>query len=240
MTVIRHALIMAAGRGARMMPLTESIPKAMAPFLGSTLIANGIRRLRQHVACVHITVGYKGAMLAEHVIGEGVSSVFNTSGHGNAWWIYNTLMSALDEPVLVLTSDNVVELAVEQITAEYHRLDAPACMVVPVEPVPDLEGDYIFLEGDTVVRFDRHVASDRYCSGIQVINPAKILRMTEPQEDFNEVWRQLIAVGEVRSSRIYADRWFTVDTVAQLEALHHRAMQAGWTAPLPASVRETA
>lgn len=219
---LRHALVMAAGRGARMMPLTSVIPKPMAPYQGSTLIANGIRQIRKWIPNIHITVGYKGAMLAEHVITEGVNSVFNTSERGNAWWIYNTLMSRVDEPVLVLTSDNVVELEFDKIAEEYIRHGSPACMVVPVEPVPGLEGDYIFLDGDVVTKLDRHTPSDRYCSGIQVLNPARIAAVTRPTEDFNEVWAQLIALRELRSSRIYVSRWFTVDTVAQLEALNQR------------------
>ena len=218
----RHALVMAAGRGARMMPLTSVIPKAMAPYLGSTLIANGINQIREVVDHIHITVGYKGAMLAEHVITEGVDSVFNTSGRGNAWWIYNTLMSRLDEPVLVLTSDNVVELDFEEIAKEYGRLGSPGCMVVPVKPVPELEGDYLVLDGDVVTSLDRHKPSDRYCSGIQVINPARVVGMTQRCEDFMEVWGQLIAQRELLSSSIYVSRWFTVDTVAQLEILNRQ------------------
>src|SRR2546421_8691770 len=141
---ISHALIMAAGRGNRMMPLTAIIPKPMAPYLNSTLIAEGIRSIRPHFKDIHITVGYKGAALAEHVIGEGVSSVFDTSGRGNSWWIYNTLMKYVEEPTIVLTSDNVVELDYEQLVREYYRLNEPACMVVPVKPIPGLDGDYIF------------------------------------------------------------------------------------------------
>ena len=68
MTKITRAVILAAGRGMRMKPLTDVIPKPMAPFAGSTLIAKGIERLRRHLDEVHITVGYKGAMLASHVI----------------------------------------------------------------------------------------------------------------------------------------------------------------------------
>ena len=64
MARIRHALIMAAGRGVRMMPLTAVIPKPMAPYLGSTLIADGIRRIRKHVDVIHLTAGYKGPKLA--------------------------------------------------------------------------------------------------------------------------------------------------------------------------------
>ena len=128
---------MAAGRGVRMMPLTAVIPKPMAPYLGSTLIADGIRRIRGHVDVIHITVGYKGPKLAEHVIELGVDCVYNTSGKGNSWWIYNTMLKYLDEPLLVLTCDNVVELDFEQLEREYARHNSPACMVVPVAPSRD-------------------------------------------------------------------------------------------------------
>lgn len=217
---IGHALVMAAGRGARMMPLTETIPKAMAPYRGSTLIANGIRRLRNYVPGIHVTVGYKGAMLAEHVISESVNSVFNTTGHGNAWWIYHTLMSRLDEPVFVLTADNVGELDFEQIELEYRRLGSPPCMLVPVRPVPGLEGDYIFLDGDVVTRIDRHTPSDRYCSGIQVVNPAQVCALTRVHDDFYAVWLDLMQRALLLSSSIYGSRWFSVDTMAQLDALN--------------------
>ena len=44
-----HSLIMAAGRGIRMMPLTGVIPKAMAPYRGSTIISDGIEKLSRHI-----------------------------------------------------------------------------------------------------------------------------------------------------------------------------------------------
>ena len=80
---INHALIMAAGRGARLMPLTEIVPKAMVPYNGSTLIAIGIDKIRKHIPNIYITVGYKGAMLAKHVIEHNVSGIFNTEGRDN-------------------------------------------------------------------------------------------------------------------------------------------------------------
>ena len=56
---INHALIMAAGRGARLMPLTEIVPKAMVPYNGSTLIAIGIDKIRKHIPNIYITAGKK-------------------------------------------------------------------------------------------------------------------------------------------------------------------------------------
>ncbi len=125
--MIRHAIIMAAGRGisrlapltdaipkpmvpydgttliargiSRLAPLTDAIPKPMVSYDGTTLIARGISRLAARVEHIHVTVGYKKAMLAQHVIEHGASSVLNTEGKSNCWWLYNTLLSRLTAAV---------------------------------------------------------------------------------------------------------------------------------------------
>lgn len=219
MARINHALIMAAGRGQRMMPLTESVPKAMAPYNGTTLIAQGIDHIRKHIENIHITVGYKGAMLAEHVIYHGVSSVFNTEGRPNSWWIFNTLLKCLDEPMFVLTCDNVVELDFDLLETDYFNYGEPACMIVPVKPVMGLDGDYIFHRENVVVELNRHKESDIYCSGIQIVNPCKINRLTREEGDFYVVWSQLIAQEQLIASRVYPKRWFSVDTMEHLDEL---------------------
>lgn len=213
---------MAAGRGTRMAPLTHIIPKPMAPLWGSTLIANGIQKLLPHIPQLHITVGYKGAELAKHVIELGVHSVFNTEGKGNSWWIFNTLMKKVDEPVLVLTSDNVTDLNIELILGEYERLGHPACMVVPVNPLEGLVGDFIHHDNNLVSKLDRNDPAPTYCSGIQVLNPAKVNQLIEPVEDFGDLWSQLIQKRQLFSSSVLPDRWFTVDTLEQLTQMNNQ------------------
>jgi MurNAc alpha-1-phosphate uridylyltransferase len=202
-----------------MVPLTDSMPKAMAPYRGSTLIAQGIEQLRPHIPHIHVTVGYRGAMLAEHVITHGASSVFNTEGHGNCWWIYNTFLSLLDEPVCVLTCDNVVDLDFGLLARDYEELDCPACMLVPVQPIAGLDGDYIFHENHIITRLDRHDPAPTYSSGIQVLNPQLIRSLTEEVEDFAHLWDRLIPQQQLRAARIYPKRWFSVDTIEQLKEL---------------------
>ncbi len=214
---VEHALIMAAGRGLRMMPLTEVVPKPMAPYLKSTLIANGIEKIRPHIKNVHVTVGYKGAMLAQHLIEHGVSSVFNTDGQTNAWWLYHTLLRHLDEPVFVLTCDNVTDLDFDLLADDYFRLGEPAGLLVPVAPVPGLEGDYIFHDEGVVTALDRHRPAEIYCSGIQVLNPRKVNALTEERGDFYAVWGQLIARRQLVVSSVRPSKWFSVDTLADLE-----------------------
>ncbi len=217
MDSFRHALIMAAGRGTRMRPLTDEIPKPMAPLGDSTLILTGIRRVRRTIPFLHITVGYKARMLAEHIMEEGVASIFYTGGKGNAWWIFNTLLANLDEPLVVLTCDNLVHLDLDTLCLDYHELGEPACMVVPVRPVKGLEGDFIFHENQIVTALDRHQTAAMYCSGIQVVHLRKVRDIVTPTEDFNEVWKQLIERKQLYCSRVIPERWFTIDTIGALE-----------------------
>lgn len=216
MKIIKDLVIMAAGRGMRMMPLTADIPKPMIPIWGSTLISYGISQLSNKVENIHVTAGYKGALLAEHVMELGVSSVFNTNEHGNAWWIYNTLLRYLDSPIFVLTCDNLVELDFYALEDNYIKHEQPACMVVPVKPVKGLDGDYVFHNENVVSKLDRHEKSDYYCSGVQILNPFKVNQLTDKVEDFNDLWSQLIEKKQVFVSDIIPDKWYAVDTINQL------------------------
>jgi len=221
MPSIQHAVIMAAGRGLRMMPLTDTIPKPMAPYNGSTLIARGISRLADRINHIHVTVGYKGAMLAQHVIEHGACSVFNTDGQSNCWWIYHTLLRSLDEPVYVLTCDNVVDLDFQLLEENYHALNEPACMLVPVRPIPGLDGDYVFHEDHVVTEISRLKRAEIYCSGIQILNPRRLNMITRDAENFYDVWQQLIVRQQLMVSSVYPKKWFAVDTVEQLQSLNN-------------------
>ena len=219
---MRNVIIMAAGRGARMMPLTDKIPKAMAPYAGTTLIANGIDKIREQIANIYVTVGYKGSLLAKHVIEKGVSGVFNTEGQDNSWWIFNTLLKHLDEPLLVLTCDNVVDLDINLIYNEYRNFNNPACMVVPVKPISGLSGDFIFHDNNIVNLLSRDKESDIYCSGIQILNPYKINHLITNCSNFYEVWSQLIKIEQLYCGNTYPKKWFAVDTISQLQDINNQ------------------
>lgn len=223
---INNLVILAAGRGIRMKPLTDKIPKAMAPLNQSTLIAERLKRFKSKIKNVHITVGYKGSMLAKHVIEYDVSSVINTEGKGNAWWVYNSLLKNLDEPTFVITCDNIFNMNLKKYEDEYHKLKSPPCMIIPTKPVKSLGGDYVFFDKkNNITEVSRENISKYYCSGVQIINPKKINFYTKKTENFYRVWSQLISIKKIKCSSILLKNWFAVDNVMQLKIANKEKKQ---------------
>lgn len=217
MALITDVLIMAAGRGNRMKPLSDIIPKAMAPYKGTTLIGNVLKNFQNGEQKIHVTVGYKSEILAKYLLEGGlVSSLINTAGQNNAWWIFNSLLRYKDGPMLVLTCDNITELDLDFISSEYVRLGNPACMIVPVDPIIGIEGDSILDQDGVVYKLSREIKTNKYCSGIQVLNPHKINSLIGKCDDFYQVWNGLMEQSQLSASELYPNPWFSVDTLDQL------------------------
>ena len=216
MQIINHAIILAAGRGVRMMPLTKKTPKALVKVKNQTLILGGIKKIKKFIKNIHITVGYKGSAIAKHVIQNNVSSVINTNKKGGAWWIFNFPFNIMDEPVIVLTCDNITSINFNLLEQDYLNQGAPPCFVIPVKPINGLDGDYIHHQNNKVKLLSRKVKSDIYCSGIQIINPKKINQLISKTQDFKILWKKLIALKKLNVSRVTPKKWFTIDSVNQL------------------------
>ncbi len=215
--MFNHAVILAAGRGMRLMPLSKKIPKAMVKVKNETLILNGIKKVQKYISNIHITVGYKGSMIAKHVIRNNVRSVINTNKKGNAWWIFNFPFNMIDEPVAVLTCDNITKINFKLIEKDYIKKKNPHCFLVPVKPVKNLEGDFIHRKRNIVTKLSRKDKSDIYCSGIQILNPYKINKTVKKTEDFNILWKSLIKKKKLFVSDVIPDHWFTIDNKEQLK-----------------------
>ena len=152
------------------------------------------------------------------MIKNNVSSVLNTNEKGNAWWVFNFPFNMLNEPVVVLTCDNITDINFKLLEKDYIKKGSPHCFVIPVRPIKDLDGDYIHSEKSIVKELSRKKKSKIYCSGIQIINPYKIQNTIQKTEDFNVLWGRLIKKKKRYVSDIILKKWYTIDNVNQLQA----------------------
>lgn len=102
--MIKQAMILAAGRGKRMMPLTKDMPKSMLKIGNMTLIEDKIVRLTEAgVERIIINTGYLGEYIRDHV------------GDGSKYGI-NIIIS--DEGLMPIGTANGIRIMLEKFNNE--------------------------------------------------------------------------------------------------------------------------
>ncbi len=108
------AVVMAGGRGARLRPLTETVPKPMLRVAGRPILERIVLHLVGHgITRIHLAIGYLGGMIEEHFgdgsrFGAQISYIREVEplGTGGALGL---LPEAPREPVLVMNGDLVTQ-----------------------------------------------------------------------------------------------------------------------------------
>ena len=106
---VRTALLLAAGLGARLAPLTNSRPKCLVSVAGTPILERLMRALDGHgIERLVIVAGYRAEMIRAY-LGESfggiaveyvVSPLFATTNTLYSLWLARDL---IDEPLLVLS-----------------------------------------------------------------------------------------------------------------------------------------
>ena len=123
-----YALILAGGKGERLRPLTDTIPKPMAPVCGKPILERQIEWLREGgVEGVVFLAGYRWEAIRDYFgdgSGFGVSVEYSVEdsplGRGGAIKQGYPLAPAGDEPLVVTNGDIITRQPLSEIV-EYHR-----------------------------------------------------------------------------------------------------------------------
>lgn len=221
-----HALILAAGRGERMRPLTDRVPKPLLAVGGKPLIVRHLERLaRAGFRNIVVNHAHLGAMI-EDALGDGrsygVSIAYSREGEAleTAGGIAYAAPLLGNGPFLVVNGDiycdcDFVRL-VPRLEAMRDVVSSPVAHLVLVSNPPHhARGDFA-LAGATVVNDGR----ERFTfSGIGVYRPelfAGIRRGSKAQ--LAPLLRAAADRGAV-SGEHYGGRWEDVGTPERLAAL---------------------
>lgn len=107
------ALIMAAGQGTRLSPLTDTVPKPIVRSMGTSTLEENLDNLLGKVSKVVIIVGYLKEKII-HYVGKnykGLEIVYVDEGvlKGTAYAAYSARKVIGDDQVLILNGDDVYE-----------------------------------------------------------------------------------------------------------------------------------
>ena len=248
-----HAVILAAGRGTRLRPLTDETPKPLLEVAGHPLIAYGLGLLRWHgFPEVVVNVHHLGEQIVER-LGDGSSRGIRVRysverellGTGGGIRRAATLLSERfppDEPLLVLNADIVCEVPLDRVLAAHVEHGALATFVLREDPEAARYGVFGIDAGGSIRRFLGRGASaaglrELMFASVQVLAPRLLEAMPDgPFSSMHDLYPRLFEAGGAFLGFPYAGTWHVVDTPADLAATDRTLRQRG----LPQFMREEA
>ena len=229
MTMPTMALIVAGGRGTRLLPLTERVPKPMLPFCGAPFLAGlgrrlaraGVRRLGLVVGADTVPFASLVPLLAPH--GLEVTLVPEPTPLDTAGGVRAATLG-LDEPVLVLNGDVLSDLDVTALVATHEATGAAATIALTRVEDTSTFGVCV-LEGARITAFVEKPAPgtlpghDTVNAGAYVLAAGVLERFAEGPLSFErEVFPALLAGGATIAGHVHDGVWTDLGTPERLLA----------------------
>lgn len=212
-----RAMILAAGRGERMRPLTDTTPKPLLVVAGKPLIQYHIENLAAAgIGEIIINLAWKGAMIRE-ALGDGarfgVRILYSDEGEAaleTGGGIFKALAMLGTSPFVVISGDIWTDYDLRDMAA---RLAASDVAHFVLAPNPDFHerGDFGLREGRLI---DGGEARHTYAN-IGVFRPEFFSGCEPGRFPLAPLMYEWIRRGRV-SGELYQARWYNVGTPAQL------------------------
>lgn len=215
------AMILAAGRGERLRPITEDIPKALVEVQGRSLLERHLDTIRAAgIETVVINLGWLGERIAERIgsgHAYGLNVIYSPEGDNileTGGGIYRALPLLGREPFLVVNADVFTDMPLPP--AEVSEDDVGHLVLVPT-PAHKAQGDFDLHDG-------RVIDSDEPAltfSGVAVYRPEFFANCEAGRFPLAPMLKAAARAGKLGGS-LYEGLWEDVGTPERLDELNHR------------------
>ena len=217
-------MILAAGLGARMRPLTDYTPKPLLPVLGKPLIQHHLEKVA--------AAGIKEVVINHAYLGEQIEQFV---GDGSRWGL-QVYFSKEAEPLetgggivqaLPLLGNNAFIVINADVWLDYplstivnKKINALAHLILVPNPDHHLEGDFVLMG-------DGHVAasvnnSDTYTfSGLSVLRPHLFAGRAPGKFPLAPILKEAMTQQKV-TGELFAGYWCDVGTPQRLQELENQ------------------
>jgi MurNAc alpha-1-phosphate uridylyltransferase len=212
-------MILAAGRGERLRPLTDTVPKALTEVRGQSLLERHLLALKNAgVKTVVINLGWLGEQIADRV-GSGAAYGLNViyspedeeileTGGG----IHHALPLLGADPFVVVNADICTDMPMPAV--ELNAQDMGSLMLIPT-PDDKAQGDFDVIDG----RLRNGPERPFTFSGVAVYRPEFFADCTPGRFSIVPMLRAAADADQL-AAEVYSGSWTDVGTVERLETLN--------------------
>ena len=211
------AMILAAGLGSRLKPITDNLPKPLIDVGGISLIERSINQLVSFgVSELIINVSHLGDQIKESLQSiDAISKIIfidEPFPYGTGGALVNAKSFLGNDPFILSTADIIFDLSFDQLPTAIEA----AHLVAVKNPEHNQRGDFSMNESSVFIHDGKN---DFTYSGISVLNPNILdghLSSKYPFDLWNTILKPLIAESRV-SAHFDDSLWIDVGTEDRLK-----------------------
>jgi NDP-sugar pyrophosphorylase family protein len=211
-----RAIILAGGKGVRLAPLTDIIPKPLVPLGGMPIMEVVIRQLKAH--------GFRRITLAVGYLSELIKAYFQD---GSKWGVkldYSyepeplgtagplALIKDLNETFLVMNADVLTNLDYQELLA-YHQRQGGLATISAYERQVKIDLGVIIPDGDCCIKdyVEKPTSTHLVSMGIYIFEP-KVMDFIQPGEylDFPDLVKLLLQAGHAVHYHTFSGYWLDI------------------------------
>jgi choline kinase len=154
------AIILAAGRGKRLLPLTENIPKCLIELTGKTLLEHSLDRITNAgIQEIIIVVGFKEEMVRDR-IGDShngakvkyiVNEKYETTNNIYSLWLAR---GEIDTDVLIVNGDDIFH---HKIIRNLVDSEHPDAAVIDTDSILDEDSMKVIIDNGLIKDIDKKI-----------------------------------------------------------------------------------
>ena len=214
-----NSVILAAGYGKRMLPLTKNTPKPLLPNVENSLILNQINFLKQYDLNICVSIGYQKEKMISALKRYGIEDFIYSKNKGNAYWLNKLEDEKKVGPLIVITSDNIMQVNIHSLIKEYFKKGEKS-LIISTNSFTGTHDKLEINDKNEVLSMNYQQVVGKIASGLQILNPQDIYEDKSFFNDFHEVWSSLIKKKKLIVSEFQPKKWISIDTVEDLNKIY--------------------
>ena len=211
------AMILAAGEGKRLQPLTLKTPKPLLKVGPSSLIEDQINRLSKlGINEFVINISYLGEQIKQslknHSHFQNISFIEEPFPYGTGGALVNAMDHLGEDPFILCNADIFSEIDLSRLPTSIEA----AHLIGISNPNHNQDGDFSLL-GSSVIINER--INDLTCSCISLVNPKilkQYLNLDFPFDIWNTIMKPLIKERKITAHQDNS-LWIDIGTIERLE-----------------------